>query len=656
MILVNKGFSEKILFSGQGQSQQHKLIAMTIAGIVNRTEPRLYLLNVYETWSYNQTDEVWKEIYQNAGNFQFRTIININDLIDYFKSDIKGTITYDPALLYSNFSGQSFMWQGEFAAMLGGFTDCIPVVYDNTFIQIQRSEKTIIRDYFGQLSDIEVSARLESPAHTWSNTGLSQEKRYFMLLQWGLENILPRSNPTSFYLREVTDWAISKRMFQLNLGGTESLKFTSLSDEKAEILEKVMTYLKLKNPGKLFNVYGWMRPEPLIQWISAWGGSFHETLLSNLSWHHVFPSVPGFEYNRKSNMKETEIKLENKYYVLFIGSEGDAGNWNFGFQSGGWLSSDRGKVPIGWGINLHFFEEFPFIAQYYYKNATAQDGFISVTSPLGYAYHDLFPPEVSAYAKSKAAALLNKYKIPAIYAYKHYNGAGISSYRGISISNSYDFGKLGKFSKEINAELTFLFDPKLQTQKLYTEYGGLLFNHVDDNTFYQNMTNLTNVASSIVQKLKNKQYPVFLLAGYQRLRSDETIINNNNPSDVTLPRLKSLMEIIQSDPEIGDKVEFVTPEQFTALIKQTLPISSIETQKYQKKKPIIVSNPDFLSIYFDEPETHVKNILLYDIQGRLVASQSINSPEAEIKLESKKEKYILVIKGHGYDWKYMVIH
>jgi hypothetical protein len=655
--LTGQLFSEKVLYSALGQPQQHKLIAMTIAGIVNRQEPRLYLLNVYETWNYTQTDEMWRDIYQNEGNFQFRTIININDLIDYFKADIKGAITYDASLLYSNFSGQSFMWQGEFAAMLGGFTDCIPVAYDNTFIQISRQDKTIVKDHFGQLPDLEISARLESNVHIWNNPTLSMERRYFTILNWGLDNILPRSNPTSFYLREVTDWAVSKRMFQLNLAGTESLRFTSLSDEKAAMLEKVMSYLKSKNPGKIFNVYGWMQPEPLTQWVSAWGGSFHETLLSNLSWHHAFPADSGFVYTRKSFVQDGNVPLENKHYVLFIGSEGDAGNWNFGFQSGGWLSKERGNVPLGWGFNLHFFEQFPFMAQYYYKSATANDGFISVTSPLGYAYHDMFPQDMIDDAKTKAATYLHKYQISSVYAYKHYNGAGVSSYRGISISNSFDFEKLGKFAKEINSKLTFLFDPKLQTQKLYQDYGGLLYNHVNDNTFYFNMTNLSSVSAGIIQKLKEKTGPSFLLAGYQRIRSDETPINSNNQSDLTLSRLKTIMETIKSDPDIGSKVEFVTPEKFTALIRQTIPVSSIHDQQPQTNKPLIYSNhQESIKVIFQNGDHTFKTLFLFDLQGRQVAHVSTCNNENDIYLTAKNEKYVLVIVKEENVKSYFIVH
>ena len=573
---------QAIIYNGTGKPLEHKLASMTLAGIVNREEPRLYLLNVYETWSYNQTDESWRDIYQQDGNVVFTEISDFQQLVDHFENDINGAITYDPSLTYGNFTGQNFRWQAEVAAMLGGLTDCIPLPYTDNTTVINRPDSVWVPDHFHGKDPIRVSAKLELPDHPWNNTELEQEQRYFLALDWALETLLDRTNPRKFYLREITDWAASQRMFQLNLAGTESLNFYSLSDEKAEKIETVMTYLRDSHPDEIFNVYGWMRPEPLVQWISGWGGSFHETLLSNLSWHHIFPADDDYHYTRPSAVNPEDIELEDKHYVLFIGSEGDAGNWVAGFQSGAWHSFARGDVPIGWGFNLHMFDQFPFLAQYYFNTATENDGFIAVTHPLGYAYSDMFPESFLPDAIEQSAELLSRYNIPSVYAYKHYNGAGVSTYRGVVISNNYDFHKLGSFAEATGTELTFLFDPALQTQRVYTQFGGLLFNHVNDGTFYGNVTDLNAAAERIRNQLVNQNTPNFLLAGYQRFRQDGTNVGGNNPADITVPRLKTLMNLIKSDPDIGDKVEFVTPEKFTWLLQKSLePTSVVNASDFQ---------------------------------------------------------------------------
>ena len=405
-----------------------------------------------------------------------------------------------------------------------------------------------------------------------------------------------------------------------------------------------MTHCKTKNKGQLFNVYGWIRPEPLTQWISAWGGSFHETLLSNLSWHHVYPADTAFRYERPSTVQKEKIKPEDKTYVLFIGSEGDAGNWNFGFQSGAWLSSQRGNVPVGWGFNFHFFELFPFVGQYYYKTAKANDGFIAVTSPLGYAYHDMFPPEVTEDAKNKAKYLLGKYNIPAVYAYKHYNGAGVSQYRGITISNNYNFHKLGQFAEETGTELTFLFDPGLQTQKLYRNFGGLLYNHVDDQTFYANTTNSAAVAERIIQKIRTLGTgPSFLLAGYQRLRSDETVVNANNPADLTLPQLQNIMNAVINDPVVGKKTEFVTPEKFAALLQSTTNTTATSMTEQEPQRPAMYKISSHQMKVDFSPATYADRVLtLFDLTGRKLAQQKSGHHEVIFDLQAETVKQLIL--------------
>lgn len=610
---------EAYVFNGAGQSAENKLIALTVAGIVNREAPRLYLRNVYETWSYADTDEQWESIYAAQGAVQFTLITDINQLVQTFKPFIKGAIRYDASLTYGNFSGQSFRWQAEAATMLGGLTDCIPLPSTNTSIDINRPTLIDVPDYFNGQATIQVSAQLDLASHSWNNASDSQEQRYFLWLDWALDNLLPRSNTSKFYLREITDWAVNQRMFQLNLAGTEDLRFTSLSDVKAAKIERVMNYLKSKRANEIFHVYGWMRPEPLVQWISAYGGSFHETLLSNLSWHHVFPADIAFNYHQRPVLANaSDWKLENKHYVLFVSSEGDAGNWVIGHQGGAWQSATRGQVPMGWGISLQMLHEFPFVAQHYFRTATANDGFVAVSTPLGYAYPDVFPSAFMPDAEAKTKALMQKFRVNTVYAYKHYNGAGTSQYRGVTISNNFDFAKLGSFAQQSNAALTMLYDPGLQTQRAYTNYGGLLFNHVNDDTFYANVSNLTATRDRIVAKLTNKTKPGFLLAGYQRFRHDQANLSSST-HDITLPRLKQLMDDLKNS-SIGADIEFVTPEKYAFLLRKSLDLSTDVPNNDLVKPSLKISSVahNVINIHLQLSHAQLVDVKLYDTMGRCV--------------------------------------
>ncbi len=568
-----------VLYNGTGASLQDKILAMTLAGIVNRDSARLYLLNVYETWSYNKTDETWRDIYRARGGVVYDSVQQMSALINKFRHLLNGAITYDPNRFYSNFSGQNFCWQAEAAAVIASLTDRLPVTatYANT-LGLQVSDSVLISDAFDGDSSIWVTGKVENPLNPWNQAGLTEEQRYFAYLDWGINRLLPRCNPDMFYLREYTDWASKNKMFQLNLAGTEDLNFNSLPVAKADLLERVLLYIQNKNPNRIFHIYGWMRPEPLTQWFAQFGSSFHETLLGNLSWHSSFP-YPAHSFSRASVVAPDTLQLQNKYYIIFISTEGDASNWVFGLQSGAWLSPYRGQAAIGWGWNLHLLNQCPFVAGYYASTATAKDGFLSVTSPLGYAYPDLWGNNVLPDAIAKSRALMDSFYINNIYGYKHYCGSGSEVYRGKVINNSFNFSKYGQFQKNTGAHLTFLFDPLLATQTPNQSYGSLLFNHVNDNTFYSDVSNLNTTANRILTLLAGKQKPYFYLAGYQRFRQDD-FTNRSDPgsSDISVQRLVQLQTLLKADAAIGADIEIVTPEVFSVLLRKKLGLTDAEEE------------------------------------------------------------------------------
>ena len=369
-------------------------------------------------------------------------------------------------------------------------------------------------------------------------------------------------------------------MFQVNLAGTNDLDLNSMPTARADILENVLNFIHSENPTSIFHIYGWIRPEPMTQWFAQFGSSFHETLLGNLSWHSSFP-VSNIPLAPPSLVDKDTVQVRDRYYLIFIGTEGDASNWNFGFQSGAWLSAQRGIVPVNWGWNLHLLNECPFVAQYYFQTATVNDGFMSVTSPLGYAYPDLWGNDVWNSAVTDSRNLMDHFSVDKIYGYKHYAGSGTMVYRGKTINNSFNFTKYGQFQAAIQSPLTMIFDPLLPSQTPNNNYGALIFNHVNDGTFYGNVSNLSTAAANIVNLIKNKPRPKFLLAGYQRLRQDD-FANRTDPSsvDLSIPRLKQLADLIKADSSVGAYVDVVTVEYFSALMRKHLGLTKVDERNY----------------------------------------------------------------------------
>jgi len=567
---------EAVLFDGQNTAETYRLAALTLAGIVNREGARLYLANVREAWSYTGTDESWEAIYRDRGGVNFNRITSFAELVDHFRSHIRGVITYEPRR-WGNFSGQSFFWQGEYAALIGGLTGCLPLPETTAralgFLPV---DSIRVEDVFDGDAPVWVPARLERPSLPWNNTSWSEEKRYLTLVDWGLRTLLPLCNPDKCYIREITDFTILHRMFQLNLAGDPpgGVRFDALPAARADLIERLLTHMQNRNPGRIFHCYGWMDPEPLVQWIATFGGAFHETLQNNLSWHAAFPLAPQ-PLQPPAQKRPDEVRLEDKYYLLFISSEGDASNWALTLQAGAWLSPRRGRVPLTWGWNLHLLDLCPFIARYYYETATANDGFVSVMSPLGYVYPDLWGEEVWPDAVAQTRRLMEQFGVRDFYAYKHYAPNGRIFFRGVDLYNSFDFYRLGRFLGDVNAELTLLFDPQLANQYPTTRYGALLYNHVDDGTFYGQAGDLDAMARRILAGLRGKSRPGFLLAGYQRFFHDQHGSWPAAGADLSVERLEQVVQKLQADPEMGPLIEVVTIETFSALLRKKLSWSAI---------------------------------------------------------------------------------
>jgi hypothetical protein len=416
-------------------------------------------------------------------------------------------------------------------------------------------------------------------------------------------------------------------MFQVNLAGTDDLNFDLMPVPRADILERVLTFMHAKNPSTIFHIYGWIRPEPMTQWFAFFGSSFHETLLGNLSWHSSFPIAPR-TFVPNSTVSPDTIPLQNKYYILFVTSEGDASNWVFGFHSGAWLSPQRGNVPVAWGWNFHLFNECPFVAAYYYDTGTPNDGFVSVTSPLGYAYPDLWQNDVWQGAIDSTRFLKNKFGVHDVYGYKHYAGTGTMVYRGRTISNSFNFSRYGQFQSATQTNMTMMYDPLVPTQTPFTAYGPLMFNNVGSNppTFYSDVSNINTAATRIINYLRTQSKPNFLLAGYQRFRQDD-FANRISPgaSDISMPRLAQLVQLIKADTSVGQDVEVVTPEKFSVLMRKRVGILNV-TQKNVAPTEFRLEqnfpnpfNPS-TRIAFSVQVSGFTSLKVFDILGREVAT------------------------------------
>jgi hypothetical protein len=486
------------------------------------------------------------------------------------------------------------------------------------------ADSVLIEDKFDQDPPIWVTGKLELASHSWNKTDLSDENRYLTLVKYGMDKLLPRCNPSKFFIREITDFTIQQRMFQVNLGGKDEIDINAMPANRAEIIETCLNYFHSKNPTTIFHVYGWIRPEPLVQWISTYGASMHEVNFANISFHNKFPTEKR-TYKSPVQIKPDSLKLEDKYYVVFIGTEGDAGNWVLGLQGGAWTSTTRGKVPVTWGWNLHLLELCPFVADYYYDTATPNDGFVSVTTPLGYAYPDLWNDDVLADATTQSNRLMEKFDIHNVYGYKHYAPNGKITFRNKILKDYFDITKYANFQNNTNVDVTYLYERDLPGQYPVKKENAIFFSHAYDDTFYGESSNTITFANRILATLKKRSHPGFMIGGYQRLRIDNfTSRTDPTSQDISMPMLKSVVDKLYADPDIGSKIEVITIEKFSGLIKKFLINPNVGIFDASQNSPLTLENfpnpfSDFTTIRYSIRQKSEVIIEIYDIYGKKVA-------------------------------------
>lgn len=172
-----------VLFRGTGLAYSDKILVMSLAGIVNRDSARLFLWNVYETWSYKQADEDWGNIYRERGGIVFDTISSVAQLVNRFRPFISGGVQYDFNRFYSNFGGQNFNWQAEFAAVIGGLTDRLPVTASIAVTyNLPMVDSILVHDVFNSDTVRYIPTKLDNSALRWNASGLTEEQRYFAII------------------------------------------------------------------------------------------------------------------------------------------------------------------------------------------------------------------------------------------------------------------------------------------------------------------------------------------------------------------------------------------------------------------------------------------------------------------------------------------
>ena len=325
------------------RSANVQTMLVTLQGIVNRKTPRIFL------WHGSDDLEKWPEEF----GFEYEITKNEKDIVEKYKSEIKGLIVWDRRNDYTL----------NLATTLAGLNDAMVVTKKQAeTYTAEPFNFPIIENLCGVFED-----KYEMYEYMYENVWPECTKRTIVSLD-------PSESQHFCHLR---DMAVAVKAAVLWLDPTQ--------DRDKELLKKFLGDCDYTNC-----------------YITGWWPDEGEGV--TLGCNFGIPTIPSDYFvnytvyssmSRELEIKETPKKpeLENKIYIAFIISDGDNIQYIQHFMKRdtmSWLSEDRGKIPLSWTVSPAIYDAAPQILNYYYKTATDNDLLICGPSGLGYGYLQLF--------------------------------------------------------------------------------------------------------------------------------------------------------------------------------------------------------------------------------------------------------------------------
>lgn len=322
---------------------------LALQGLVNRSGPRL----MYDTqfWNWRPADQTWRDIYSRRYGFQFDTVESKEALITRFRDAFHGLVVWDDDVEQSMYV----------ACMLAALEELLPV-------SAKLAEELRERDPL-----LEVRHDLRG---RW--------KDEFAPLDFAIDELLPRCHTGMAYSVDrlwsgmsidALDLAVARQAFIYRCSTVE--KYPQDSSRIWRIHQAI---------GPSCGIYGWGEPEDDYCRMASLNSNYIMCAEApNLSFHaQVKPDSPVLR--QKSHRDPASLKLEDKFYISFMTTEGDAMKIHTVFQGGAWRDPNRGKVAVNWGFQPRMADIAPAMAEYYFETMTENDYFFCGCSGAGYTY------------------------------------------------------------------------------------------------------------------------------------------------------------------------------------------------------------------------------------------------------------------------------
>lgn len=327
----------------QALSKDEQITFSTLQGLVNKKQPRIYLLDAQagegmDTWADTATVN-----FESANSFGHETRY---DLLAKYAREVSGVVLYDPAKSshYRNLAG-------TVAALRGA----LPVTAE-VFGQLK--QHGIALKVLVDLTDLNFSTPLEIYGHLYESYWKDCVKRLI---------VSARPDGDFHHTRDIGAACGAAVVWLDNrVPAEKKLMRKFFGDMKAGDAIVLGWYSTERSGITTASEFGiGTLPADFFMSGSVFSGTDHRIRI---------PAVPKMP------------ALENKVYVAIFISDGDNIQYTQHAMRSIWdrTASSRGGIPLNWTISPGLVDIGPGIMNYYYSTATPRDCFVTGPSGLGY--------------------------------------------------------------------------------------------------------------------------------------------------------------------------------------------------------------------------------------------------------------------------------
>lgn len=522
-------------------SYDGKLSITTMVGLINRPQPRIYLIS-------DDDDAFWlKEVFASVSQHT-SPVVNedvLEVLLRTYRGSIQGLIIYDP----------DFMDSVNIATTLAGQRDGIVL----SPAQVGTLQGPFDLPILADLRTYKWRTRLQ--AYRWAQQHL---------LRGASSRLVAGMHPT--IAGGLRSFLVATRTFVYWLDGRDFLPDPRMGFLTERCLMRQI--LRAFPPGTVH--LGWFIDEGSGVALASKAAIpvLASDYYSNLEvWTSIQPAVPYAPQEtgpgvHKSSPEAAESAVRDvvvplvgavatpapnsrKVYVSFTMSEGDNLQYNQHRLAHLWRDPARGSIPIGWTTSPVLMQAAPSLAAYYVRTATPNDELIAGPSGAGYIFPSRWPDaQLSAYLQ-RTGQLMQSMNLKVLQVLDtnclHSIGIPIPSWLGGSGMALTNHQLQQRFAQALAPfGLHGLLSGTERSKPGWAVKGGV--------PVYQNMglADSVNKAVKLIRKAAstNRQRPLFL--------NVYVLAWTMTPSD-----LKKVMQ------ELGSEYEVVTPGTLLTMLAQT---------------------------------------------------------------------------------------